>query len=169
MEASEEDAFPYMKPDPSPEEKMKTDPVLKLTRFDQIGIAVRDVDAAVQFLNQSFGLEFITLEMPRARAYLRGKEVEFVTRIGMAKLGETDLELMEIVEGDHIVKEFLLKNGPGLHHLGIYVDDLQSALEPWRKAGGKVVQETAHPDGIGTVYLDTETELGNLYIELIKL
>jgi catechol 2,3-dioxygenase-like lactoylglutathione lyase family enzyme len=148
---------------------MTTAPAVDLTRFDQIGIAVRNVDAAVRFLKQSFGMEFITLDMPRARAFLRGKQVEFVTRIGMAKVGEIDLELMEIVEGDHIVKEFLLKNGPGLHHLGIYVDDLQKALEPWRKAGGKVVQETAHPEGIGTVYLDTETELGNLYIELIKL
>lgn len=144
------------------------DPVLKLTRFDQIGIAVRSVDAAVRFMQRSFGLEFITLDMPRASARLRGREVEFVTRIGLGKWGDTDLELMEIVEGDHIVKEFLQRNGPGLHHLGIYVDDLQSALAPWRAAGRRVVQETTHPDGIGTVYLDAEEELGNVYIELIK-
>jgi len=144
-------------------------PALKLARFHQIGIAVRDVDTAVRFMKQSFGMEFVVLEMPRARAFLRGREVEFVTRIGMARVGEMDLELMQIVEGEHIVQEFLLKNGPGLHHLGIYVDDLKAALETWRGAGGRVVQETAHPQGIGTVYLDTEQELGNLYIELIKL
>jgi methylmalonyl-CoA/ethylmalonyl-CoA epimerase len=143
--------------------------LLNLTRFDQIGVAVRNVDAAARFMQTSFGIECLTLEMPRAHASLRGREVEFVARIGIAKVGELDLELMEILEGEHIVKEFLDRNGPGLHHLGIYVDDLQAALEPWRKAGGKVVQETSHPDGIGTVYLDTETDLGNLYIELIKL
>jgi catechol 2,3-dioxygenase-like lactoylglutathione lyase family enzyme len=143
--------------------------LLNLTRFDQIGVAVRNVDAAARFMQTSFGIECLTLEMPRAHACLRGREVEFVTRIGIAKVGELDLELMEILEGEHIVKEFLDRNGPGLHHLGIYVDDLQAALEPWRKAGGKVVQETSHPDGIGTVYLDTETDLGNLYFELIKL
>jgi len=148
---------------------MATDPALKLTRFDQIGIAVRSVDAASGFLRRSFGLEFVTLDMPRARALLRGREVEFVTRIAMGRWGDADLELMEIVEGDHIVKEFLERNGPGLHHVGIYVDDLKRALEPWRRAGRRVVQETAHPEGIGTVYLDTEEELGNLYIELIKL
>jgi len=95
--------------------------------------------------------------------------VEFVTRIGIAKVGNMDLELMEIVEGAHIVKECLEKNGPGLHHLGIYVDDLNAAVEEWCSAGGSVVQKTTHPDGIGTAYLDTETELGNLYVELIKL
>ena len=148
---------------------MKTEPAMKLARFDQVGIAVTDVDAAARFMNRSFGMEFVTLDMPRARARLRGREVEFVTRIGMARVGDIDLELMQIVEGEHIVREFLLKNGPGLHHLGIYVDDLPAALETWRGAGRRVVQETSHPDGIGTVYLDTEAELGNLYIELIKL
>jgi methylmalonyl-CoA/ethylmalonyl-CoA epimerase len=148
---------------------MNTPSVLHLTRFDQIGIAVRNVDAAVEFMTRHFGLEFITLDMPRARARLRGKEVEFVTRIGLARVGGMDLELMEIVEGEHIVREFLDRNGPGLHHLGLYVDDIQTALKPWREAGGQVVQETSHPQGIGTVYLDTESELGHLYIELIKL
>lgn len=148
---------------------MQIDPLLKLARFDQIGVAVRDVDAAVRFMNRSFGMEFVTLDMPRARAYLRGREVEFVTRIAMARVAEIDLELMQIVEGEHIVREFLLRNGPGIHHLGIYVDDLKAAVNTWLEAGRRVVQETAHPDGIGTVYLDTEAELGNLYIELIKL
>jgi catechol 2,3-dioxygenase-like lactoylglutathione lyase family enzyme len=144
-------------------------PNLPLTKFDQIGIAVRDVDQAVAFMNQSFGIEFLTIEMPRAKAFLRGNKVEFIPRIGIAKVGKIDLELIQILEGDHIVKESLSRYGPGLHHLGVYVDNLQTAVELWKKAGGKVVQETTHPDGVGTVYLDTENELGNCYIELIKL
>jgi methylmalonyl-CoA/ethylmalonyl-CoA epimerase len=144
-------------------------PILPLTKFDQIGVAVRDVDQAVAFMNQSFGIEFLTMEMPRAKAFLRGKKVAFVPRIAIAKVGNIDLELIQILEGEHIVKEFLDRNGPGLHHVGVYVDNLQTAVELWKKAGGKVVQETAHPGGIGTVYLDTENELGNCYIELIKL
>ena len=130
---------------------MNINPILPLTKFDQVGVAVRDVDQAVAFMNQSFGIEILTLEMPRA------------------KVGKIDLELIQILEGEHIVKEFLSRNGPGLHHLGIYVDNLQTAVERWKQAGGKVVQETDHPDGIGTVYLDTENELGSYYIELIKL
>lgn len=150
-------------------EEMQGKGTLPLGKFDQIGVAVRSVDAAVQFLEASFGFQFITLEMPRARAFLRGREVEFVTKIGLTRVGDIDLELMEIVAGDHIVKECLEKRGPGLHHLGVYVEDLNAAVETWCAAGGALVQKTAHPDGIGTAYLDTEGELGNLYIELIKL
>ena len=143
-------------------------PIIHLAEFDQIGVAVRDVDQAVAFMNQSFGIEFLTMEMPRARALLRGKQVEFIPRIGIAKVGKIDLELIQILEGDHIVKESLSRVGPGLHHLGVYVDNLQTAVEHWKNAGGKVIQETVHPDGVGTVYLDMEKELGNFYIELIK-
>jgi catechol 2,3-dioxygenase-like lactoylglutathione lyase family enzyme len=150
-------------------DRMNRNPILPLTRLDQIGIAVRDVDQAVAFMSQSFGIEFLTMEMPRAEAFLGGKKVQFIPRIGIAKVGEIDLERIQILEGDHIVKESLCRHGPGLHHLGVYVDNLQTAVELWKKAGGKVVQETAHPDGVGTVYLDTEDELGNDYIELIKL
>ncbi len=148
---------------------MNVNPILPLKKFDQIGIAVRDVDQAAAFMNQAFGIEFLTMEMPRAKAFLRGRKVEFISRIGIAKVGEIDLELIQILEGDHIVKESLYRSGPGLHHLGVYVDNLQTAVELWKEAGGKVVQETVYPDGVGTVYLDTEKELGNCYIELIKL
>lgn len=144
-------------------------PILPLAKFDQIGIAVKDVDQAVAFMNQSFGIEFLTMELPRAEAFLRGNKVEFIPRIGIAKVGQIDLELIQILEGDHIVKEYLNHHGPGFHHLGVYVDDLQADVERWKKSGGKVVQETAHPDGVGTVYLDMENELGSCYIELIKL
>ena len=142
---------------------------LPVARFDQIGVAVRSVDDAARFLKEAFGIECLILQMPRARALLRGREVEFVTRIGIARVGALDLELMEIVEGDHIVREYLEKHGPGLHHLGIYVDDLNAAVAHWRTAGRTLVQMTSHPDGIGTAYLDTERELGDLYLELIKL
>ena len=103
---------------------MKMNPVFSLAKFDQIGVAVSDVDQAVAFMSRSFGIEFLTLEMPRAKALLRGKEVEFIARIGIAKVGQVDLELIQILEGEHIVKESLDRNGPGLHHLGVYVDNL---------------------------------------------
>ena len=40
---------------------MNMNPIIPLTTFDQIGIAVTDVDQAVAFMNQSFGIEFLTM------------------------------------------------------------------------------------------------------------
>lgn len=140
-----------------------------IPQVNQVGVVVHDVEKAARFMEEVFGIKFLTFQMPEARAYLRGREVSFVTKIGLARVGNIDLELMQIVQGEHIVKEFLEKHGPGIHHLGIYVDDLNREVKDWTDRGGKVIQKTAHPDGIGTAYLDTESELGSLYIELVKL
>jgi predicted enzyme related to lactoylglutathione lyase len=148
---------------------MSGNSISAIPQVNQVGVVVHDVEKAAKFMEEQFGIKFITFEMPEAKAFLRGREVSFVTKIGLARVGNIDLELMQIVKGEHIVKEFLDKHGPGIHHLGIYVDDLNKEVKEWTDRGGSVVQKTAHPDGIGTAYLDTESELGSLYIELVKL
>ncbi len=139
-----------------------------ISQFNQIGIAVRSVEETAQFLEKSFGIKVLIIPMPQAHAVLRGREVSFTTKIGLARVGNMDVEFMEMVEGEHVVKEFIDKHGPGIHHLGVYVDDLDAAVEKWTASGGKLVQRTQHPSGIGTAFLDTEGALGNIYIELIK-
>lgn len=148
---------------------MSGNTIRAIPQIHQVGVVVHDVEKAAKFMEEQFGIKFITFEMPEAKAHLRGREVSFVTKIGLARVGNIDLELMQIVKGEHIVKEFLDAHGPGIHHLGIYVDDLNKEVKEWTDRGGAVVQKTAHPDGIGTAYLDTESELGSLYIELVKL
>ncbi len=143
--------------------------IRSIQQFNQVGIAVNDVDAVAAFMEKVFGIKLFVLTMPEASATLRGREIRFVTKIAIGRVGAVDIELMQIMEGDHIVKEFLERQGPGLHHLGIYVEDLNATVAEWERGGGKVVQRTAHPDGIGTAYLDTETELGAMYIEIIQL
>ena len=105
-------------------------PVLPLTKFDQIGVTVRDVDQAVAFMSQSFGIEFLTLEMPRAKAFLRGKEVEFVARIGIARVGRIDLELIQILEGDHIVQKSLF--AATVRGFTIWASMWTTFRQPWR-------------------------------------
>ncbi len=48
----------------------------------------------------------------RGESVYAGREVSFVTKIGLAGL-KYNLELMQIVKGEHIVKEFLDKHGRG--------------------------------------------------------
>jgi methylmalonyl-CoA/ethylmalonyl-CoA epimerase len=139
-----------------------------IPQFNQIGIAVHDVEETAQFLDKSFGIKVLIIPMPQAHAVLRGREVSFTTKIGLARVGNMDIEFMEMIEGEHLVKEFIDKHGPGIHHLGVYVDDLDAAVEKWTATGGKLIQRTKHPSGIGTAFLDTEGALGNIYLELIK-
>jgi methylmalonyl-CoA/ethylmalonyl-CoA epimerase len=138
-------------------------------QINQVGVAVHSVDKAALFMESAFGVKVLVIPMPRANAVLRGREVSFITKIGLARAGNVDLEFMEIVEGDHLVTEHLNAKGPGIHHLGMYVEDLDAAVGAWEEAGGRILQRTRHPSGIGTAFLDTEKELGGVYFELIKL
>ncbi len=140
-----------------------------MKQINQIGIIVRDLEEAARAMESFFGIKLYIIQMPEAEAELRGRKVRFATKIGLARVGNVDLEFMEVVSGEHASKEFLDKHGPGINHLGIYVDDLDAALKAWSDSGGKLIQRTRHPSGIGTAFLDTEKELGNVYIELVKL
>ncbi|MBP7736253.1 MAG: VOC family protein [Spirochaetes bacterium] len=148
---------------------METNPMFQIGKIDQVGVAVRNADEAAKFMQAAFGLTFTTFNMPEARAILHGREVRFITRISIARAGAIDLEMMQILEGDHIVKEFMESHGPGIHHLGIYVKDLNRSVKEWEEKGGTLLQRTAHPAGIGTAYLQIEGLWGGSCIELIKL
>ena len=137
--------------------------------FDQIGVAVRDVDATSRFLDDAFGITLAVFTAPEAKAVLRGREVTFTAKIGIGKVGALDLECVEILSGEHIIRECIDRRGPGLHHLGLYVHDLEAAVAAWEAKGGRIVQRTLHPSGYGTVYLDTETPLGTFYVELTRV
>ncbi|MBN1534886.1 MAG: VOC family protein [Spirochaetes bacterium] len=149
------------------EKEQKQDTLIP--QINQIGIVVRDLEATAKFMEQTFGIKVFVIQMPKANAVLRGREVTFTTKIGLARAGNVDLEFMQLVEGEHLVKEHLETKGPGIHHLGIYVDDLDAAVKKWEEQGGSLIQRTRHPSGIGTAFLDTEKVLGSIYIELIKL
>jgi Glyoxalase/Bleomycin resistance protein/Dioxygenase superfamily len=143
---------------------------MNIEKIDQVGIAVKDARAAALAFETFTGIgPFSVIDMPPSTAIYRGKEIEFKVRVAMATVGGLMIELMQILEGEHLVKDFLEERGQGIHHLGVFVDDLGKAVDEWKATGREVIQVTKHTDGMGTAYLDTEKELGGIYLELIKL
>lgn len=143
---------------------------MKIDKIDQVGIAVKDAKAAAQALETFLGIgPFSVIDMPPSTAVYRGRDIEFQVRVAVATVGGLMIELMQILEGDHLVKDFLEERGQGIHHLGMIVNDLDKAVEDWKAEGREVVQRTKHKEGMGTAFLDTEKELGGIYLELIKL
>ena len=99
-----------------------------------------------------------------------GKPFSYSARIALSYFGESRIELIQNLEGDTVYEEFARKHGYGVHHLGIYVADIQAALEEARLAGIAVTMEGAGfgLDGDGHfAYLDTDDLFGTTY-ELIQ-
>lgn len=99
--------------------------------LDHVGIAVRRIE-------QSLPLYCDVLGAPLVR-----EEVVLGERCRVAFLGrgETHVELLEPIDGEGPIGEFLRKRGEGIHHLCFRVADMASALERARSAGLRVVGE----------------------------
>ena len=48
--------------------------------------------------------------------------------IGFARSGNVQIELLQPVRGEGLHVEFLASNGPGAHHLGFLVDDIDAEV-----------------------------------------
>jgi methylmalonyl-CoA/ethylmalonyl-CoA epimerase len=125
-------------------------------KIDHIGIATRGIDEAANFWRSALGVSAIeTEEVPDQKV-----------RVATLPIGESRIELLEATSDDSPISKFIEKRGPGIHHLAVHVDNIQTALaqlkengvrlidtEPRRGAGGCLVA-FVHPSSMGGVLLE---------------
>ena len=105
--------------------------------FDHAGIATRDADAAAD----RFG--------PLLDAPVVHEETFDGLRIVFLELEDGYFELLEPVEADGPIADFLEKRGPGIHHLALHVEDVAGALADARAAGVDLIDEEPRPGAWG--------------------
>jgi methylmalonyl-CoA/ethylmalonyl-CoA epimerase len=101
-------------------------------RIDHIGVAVEDLDAAVELYNKRFGMA------QQHREVVEQQGVEAV----LLEIGEGHVELLKPLGPDTAVGKFLASRGPGLHHVAYQTADIDAALERVRAAGLDLIDET---------------------------
>jgi methylmalonyl-CoA/ethylmalonyl-CoA epimerase len=102
--------------------------------------------------------------------HVRGEPAAFRMRLAL-RGRDPQLELLQPLEGDDILAEWLARRGEGLHHIGILVDSIDETIERMHGQGIACLQHGYgfNADGSGGfAYFDTEAELGYL-IEAIDL
>jgi hypothetical protein len=80
------------------------------------------------------------------------------------------IELIQPLSGDSVYADFIKEHGYGVHHFGLLVDDMPTALELAQAAGYEMVMDGSGfgLDGDGHyAYLNTEEKLG-VTLELIQ-
>jgi methylmalonyl-CoA epimerase len=103
--------------------------------LDHIGIAVRDLPAALAFYRDALGL---VVEEPEEVASQR-------VRAHFIPVGESTLELLEATASDSAIAKYIDKRGPGLHHITLRVDDIRAALEQLKARGVRLIDEQPRP------------------------
>jgi methylmalonyl-CoA/ethylmalonyl-CoA epimerase len=102
-----------------------------LSRIDHIGVAVEDLDAAVDLYRDSLGIS----EEHRERIESQGVEA------ALLGVGDGHVELLEPLSADSGVGRFLARRGPGLHHVGYLTDDIEGELDSARDAGLELIDD----------------------------
>jgi hypothetical protein len=133
----------------------------------QQAFVVADLDAAQHALRGSLGCsEFAQLPASDLEYDLRGRTVSCALAIGFARSGNVQVEVIQPVRGEGLHVEFLAGNGPGVHHLGYLVDDLDGTIA-LGEANGFPKLMGATFGRLRFCYLDTWDALG-LYTELVE-
>ena len=81
-------------------------------------------------------------------------------------MGDLTFEVIESLEGETPVKEFLDKKGEGIQHIGFFVDDLDREIAKMTEKGFKVTQSADTPT-VRWAYFDTD-KVGGVSIELMQ-
>jgi methylmalonyl-CoA/ethylmalonyl-CoA epimerase len=110
---------------------------VRLDRIDHIGVAVEDLEAALELYGGALGMPDVHRETVEAQG------VEAV----LLDVGDGHVELLAALHPDTPVGRFLSRRGPGLHHVAYQVSDVEAALRDARAAGLRLLDEQPR-DGI---------------------
>ena len=140
-----------------------------LPAASQIGIVVNDIDATVDYYRSAFGWgPFKVTELEMEDVNYRGRSIDCRVKLARARHGEIEVELIQPLEGDSPYADFVREKGEGLHHLGIWVDDLHGTLAELEKEGIHPVFYKYYADiDFGFAYLDSD-RIGGVMLELIQ-
>ena len=141
---------------------------IELKRPVQIGIVVRDLEQAAQWLTSLFGIgPFRFIEWPNrvdSKYFYRGNEEHIKIRQAFVQVGPLELELIQPMEGDrNAYREFLEQKGGGIHHVLFDVDDMDQVVRSLSEKGVGVLQTgTGIRPGTRWALLDTQEWVGFL-------
>jgi methylmalonyl-CoA/ethylmalonyl-CoA epimerase len=124
-------------------------------RIDHIGIAVPSIDEYLK-IYEDLGLKSQGIE----------EVTEQKVKVCFLPVGDSEIELLESTDPEGPIAKFIEKKGPGIQHIAIRVDNIESAILDLKEKGWKMIDETprygagnasiafAHPKSAGGVLLE---------------
>lgn len=127
-----------------------------IKRIGHIGVAVKDLNEAMKFLEEALHLKPAkTMEIQK-------------TKFAFIPIGDGEVELIEPGPG-HSIAKFIEEKGEGIHHIALQVKGIEQILGELRKKGIKLIDEKPRigSHGVRIAFLDPESTRGIL-IELCE-
>jgi methylmalonyl-CoA/ethylmalonyl-CoA epimerase len=104
---------------------------MNLNHIEHIGIAVKNLNDAINFYENFLGLKCYKIEeVPDQKV-----------KTAFLQIGQTKIELLESTETEGPIGKFIEKKGEGVHHIAYSVDDLKLALSELNEKGIQLIDK----------------------------
>ncbi|MBN1665399.1 MAG: methylmalonyl-CoA epimerase [Deltaproteobacteria bacterium] len=129
---------------------------MKILCIDHIGIAANSINESADFYTGALGLKMTGTE----------EVAEQKVRTAFLPTGESELEILESTDPEGPIAKYIAKNGAGIQHIALRVDNLEGALDELKAKGVRLIDEKPrrgaggamiafiHPKATGGVLLE---------------
>ena len=124
-----------------------------IRKVDHIAIAVKDLEASKRMFIEAFGAELI----------IQKENPEGQYTVAIFKLGENTISMLESTSPDGFVAKHIERNGQGIQHVGIEVDNLDEIQKHWEKYGFKTSNYAEKPGIKREVLLSPKNGFGIIF------
>jgi methylmalonyl-CoA/ethylmalonyl-CoA epimerase len=132
-----------------------------LTRIDHVGIAVRDLDAAIAFYGRTFDLQVVHEEVNEEQGVR-----EAMLAVGD---GETQIQLLAPLREDSAIARFLERSGEGIQQLAYGVENIDATSAELRARGVRLLYDEAkRGTGGSRINFVHPKDAGGVLIELVE-
>jgi methylmalonyl-CoA/ethylmalonyl-CoA epimerase len=135
---------------------------VELLRIDHVGIAVADLDVAVNFYSETFGMHCVHEETNADQG----------VREAMLAVGDGTgprLQLLAPARPDSAIAKFLDRSGPGLQQLAYTVADVEAASAALRARGLRLLYDTPRRGTAGSrINFVHPKDAGGVLVELVE-
>ena len=130
-----------------------------IKRLDHIGIAVEDLDAAIEKYKALTGIKIVKTEN------VAQQQVD----VAFFPLKETSIELLQGTHSLSPITKFLNKKGGSVHHLCFEVDDIENTKAELSKSGFEFIKAASDKGAHGTkVAFIHPSSTGGVLLELVE-
>ncbi len=104
---------------------------MKVLKIDHIGIAVNNLEESLKLYTDVLGLTSTGLEVVE----------EQKVKVAFLPCGDSEIELLESTSPDGPIARFIEKNGEGIQHVALKVDNIEDSLAALREKGIRLIDE----------------------------
>ena len=132
---------------------------MEITHIEHIGIAVKNLDEAIQFWEKQLGLKCYAVEEVK----------EQKVRTAFFKIGQSKIELLESTAPDGPIAKFIEKKGEGIQHMAVAVNGIQANLTELEGKGVQLIDKAPRKvaEGLDIAFLHPKST-GGVLLELCE-